>query len=204
MVPKECNFVDEHWKWIKGFEGLYQISDCGRVKSYWRNKNGALLSAKNSKGWYLSVQLCRGGGNKVTSRIHVLVTEAFIGEIPDGYEVHHKDDNKQHNYVGNLEILETKQHKILTLLEHPECIQGMCNAAKYTLRTPIKQYTLDGFFVAEYANASIAEQYTGVCGRNILQVANKEPFNKKGSVRKQAGGYMWKFAENAEAARKRA
>ena len=38
----------------------------------------------------------------------------------------------------------------------------------------------------------------GICGRNILQVANKEPYNSKGSVRKQAGGYVWKFEKESE------
>ena len=39
----------------------------------------------------------------------------------------------------------------------------------------------------------MAEKITGICSRNILQVANKEPFNKKGNIRKSAGGYIWKF-----------
>ena len=60
------------------------------------------------------------------------------------------------------------------------------------------QYTDDGYFVAEYANAKIAEKYTGVCSRNILQVANKETFNEKGAIRKQAGGYVWRFGNESE------
>lgn len=39
---------------------------------------------------------------------------------------------------------------------------------------------------------------TGICQRNILQVANKEPYNSKGSIRKQAGGYVWKFEKESE------
>lgn len=46
--------------------------------------------------------------------------------------------------------------------------------------------------------ATEASRVTGVCARNILQVADKEPFNSKGSVRKQAGGYIWKFADEKE------
>ena len=49
-----------------------------------------------------------------------------------------------------------------------------------------------------YCNAMEASRNTGVCGRNILQVANKEPYNSKGSVRKQAGGYVWKFEKESE------
>lgn len=57
---------------------------------------------------------------------------------------------------------------------------------------------LDGFFIAEFANSVIAEEMTGICQRNILQVANKEPYNSKGSIRKQAGGYVWKFGKESE------
>lgn len=39
---------------------------------------------------------------------------------------------------------------------------------------------------------------TGICQRNISQVASKEPYNSKGSVRKQAGGYAWEFEKEGE------
>lgn len=57
----------------------------------------------------------------------------------------------------------------------------------------ILQYSLDGEFINSYYCATEASRVTGVCARNILQVANKEPFNSSGSIRKQAGGYIWKF-----------
>lgn len=188
----------EEWKWIKGYEGLYQISNHGRLKSFLGNKDGNIRSVKNSKGWYLTTQIFDKNKIRKTVRIHRLVAETFIGDIPEGYEIHHKDGNRQNNFVGNLEIIESKQHRILTLIEHPECVEALNNANKYGLRKPIRQYTLDGHYVAEYANSCIAEKYTGVCQRNILQVAVKEPFNSKGSVRKQAGGYVWKFADESE------
>lgn len=58
--------------------------------------------------------------------------------------------------------------------------------------------TCNGEFINSYCNAMEASRNTGVCGRNILQVANKEPYNSKGSVRKQAGGYVWKFEKESE------
>lgn len=54
----------------------------------------------------------------------------------------------------------------------------------------------DGWLlIGVFANSKEASDATGVCQRNIRQVASKEPFNKKGGVRKQAGGYIWKFKE---------
>jgi hypothetical protein len=129
--------------------------------------------------------------------LHVLVAEAFIGDIPDGYEVHHIDGNKQNNIVTNLSVMESHEHRLLTIIEHPEQTKGMNEYNKYTKPKRIQQYTKDGHFIAEYANGEIASRFTNVCQRNILQVANKEEY-KPGKTRKQAGGYVWKFADERE------
>lgn len=70
----------------------------------------------------------------------------------------------------------------------------MVNYNKYVKTKKILQYTLEGKYIATYNNSKEASQATGVCQRNILQVANKEPFNKKGNIRKQVGGYVWEDA----------
>lgn len=62
------------------------------------------------------------------------------------------------------------------------------------IHKPIMQYDLEGNFIAKFETAMEAFRETGVCARNILQVANKTPYNEKGSYRKQAGGYRWEFA----------
>ena len=59
---------------------------------------------------------------------------------------------------------------------------------------PVTIKTLDGVFIEEFANGSDAEKKSGVCRRNILQVANKEEY-KKGRTRKQAGGYIWELKQ---------
>lgn len=186
--------MTEEWKWIKGYEGLYQVSDTGKIKSFHRNPNGEIRSVKHSGGWYLTLPILKDGVKK-TIRIHQVVAETFIGEIPKGYHVHHKDGNKQNNKVENLEIIHPKQHKLETIKQHPDFCKGMNEYNKYQRPRHIQQYDLEGHFIAEYANCKIASELTGVCARNILQVADKKPFNVKGSVRKQAGGYVWKFAD---------
>lgn len=181
----------EEWKWIKGYEGLYKISSLGRVKSFHKKNDGEILSIKNSQGWYLDFKAVGKKGEKhKTLRIHNEVARAFIGEIPKGYVVHHIDGNKQNNDAKNLQILHPMQHQE----KHPSNYIGMNLKNMYGQRH-IRQYTMDGFFIAEYANAQIAEHITGVCGRNILQVADKTPFNNKNATRKQAGGYIWKYAD---------
>ena len=182
---------NEIWKDVKGFEGIYQISNLGRLKSFKKHKSGYILSNKNQKGDYLSVIL--KGNNKVRhTRIHILVVESFIGDIPKGYQVHHIDGNKQNNCVDNLEIVSTRTHHILSVLDNPKLINGMINYNKKIRPKKIYQYSLDGDFIKEYPNAIEASNETGVCSRNILQVANKDEY-KPGLVRKQAGGFVWSF-----------
>lgn len=187
--------MHEEWKWVNGFKGVYQISNLGRLKSFKRCQNGYILSNINAKGGYLSVILSDPIAKKKRyTRIHILVAEAFIGNIPRGYHVHHIDDNKQNNVASNLEIIHPKIHRKETEITHPQIITGMRNYNKYERPKHIVQYDLDNHFIAEYANAEIASRLTGVCQRNILQVANCEEY-KPGKIRKQAGGYIWKIKE---------
>ena len=105
------NPTQERWLPIDGYEGYYEVSDHGRVRSLDRtvqhsrygalNRKGALLSTSpNSTGHY-TVSLHRDG--KASSRkVHRLVLEAFVGPCPDGMEACHWDDDKSNNSVSNL------------------------------------------------------------------------------------------------------
>lgn len=186
----------EEWKWVKNFEGIYQVSNLGRVKSFKKYSDGYILSQKNRKGGYLTATLsCSKNMNRKSIKIHILVAQAFIGEIPKGYHVHHIDGNKQNNVYTNLEIIHPKKHHIETQKQYPQITTGMVNYNKFERPKHILQYDADGHFIAEYANGQIASKLTGICRRNILQVANGEEY-KPGKVRKQAGGYVWKLKES--------
>lgn len=105
--------MKEVWKDIKGYEGSYQVSNLGRIKSLERdvicNNNGATRKVKekilhpsmSSKG-YMHIKLGIGG-IKCTKRVHRLVAEAFIPN-PNKYPViNHKDCNRTNNCIDNLE-----------------------------------------------------------------------------------------------------
>jgi len=88
------------WKDIEGYDGYYQVSDLGQVKSLWFGKERILKQGIDSNG-YPNVTLCKDDKRK-TRRVHQLVTEAFIGPRPDGYDTCHEDDVKANNVLSNL------------------------------------------------------------------------------------------------------
>jgi hypothetical protein len=90
--------MKEIWKDIKGYEGLYQISNLGRVKSL---RNNIFLKPGDING-YLRVQLSNNGIDK-KYYIHRLVGTNFIPNPNDYKEINHKDEDKSNNNVSNLE-----------------------------------------------------------------------------------------------------
>lgn len=186
--------MQEIWKDIQGFKGVYQISNFGRLKSFKKDSDGKVLSNTNQKGGYFSVILRKGEKVK-TTRIHRLVAEAFIPNPDKLSQVHHKDGNKQNNCVDNLEWVNEREHHFITRQHNPNVIKGLVNYNKFIKPKTVQQYSLDGEFLAEYNSCTEAHLKTGVCTRNIHQVASKTPFNKNGNVRKQAGGYVWKYKD---------
>lgn len=182
----------EEWRHVRDFENVYAISNFGRLAS---RKSGKwrVLSNRNSKGGYLSVVLSFGGLIRF-ERIHRLVYEAFIGELPidKSHHIHHINANKQDNNVANLKLVTSLEHH--NLHKDSNNTSAMVNYNKYIKTKKVSQYTLDGLFIAEYDNCKEASKATGVCQRNIHQVASKEKYNSKGYTRKQAGGFLWIFA----------
>lgn len=174
------------------------VSSRGEIKSFLKDSDGYIRSMKNKNGDYLRLNLYDQNGNRKTKSIHVLVASAFIGEITLGWQVHHIDGNKQNNAVSNLEIVCPKDHRVETKRMHPQIVTGMVNYNRYVRTREVQQYTMDGVFIASYPNAKEAGLATGICGRNILQVASGTPYDTKGNTRKQAGGYVWKFTEKSE------
>lgn len=107
--------IEERWLPVVGFEGSYEVSDRGRVRSLtryveqigrWgkpvsRRMLGRVLAMGPHVGGYVAVHLYRDGLQRATVA-HILVAEAFIGPRPPGMEVLHNDGDKQNNAVTNL------------------------------------------------------------------------------------------------------
>ena len=113
--------MQEVWKPVVGYEGLYEVSDAGRVRSLGRAykmrnsrkpevimdcvRKGRILKPGVTEGGYCQVMLYASDGTKRQPLVHRLVLEAFVGPCPDGMECHHDNRQPQDNRLCNLEWL---------------------------------------------------------------------------------------------------
>ena len=102
-------FPRRKWKDIKGYEGLYQVSNLGEVKSlnYKGTGKEKILIPYTTKKGYKRIGLCKGGKQK-QKQIHRLVAIAFIPNINNYPQVNHIDENKANNCAWNLEWCDNK------------------------------------------------------------------------------------------------
>ena len=161
--------MEEIWKDKKDYEGLYQVSNWGRVKSLKFGKEKILKPQKDTSG-YLCVTLCKNN-NQCQFKVHRLVAEAFIPNPNNYKEVNHKDENKTNNVVTNLEWCDRKYNQ------------------NYGTRTEkcskkVYQYTLDGKFVKEWKS-------TAECDRNGYNYGNVAACCR-GKL-KTYKGFIWRY-----------
>lgn len=182
--------VNEIWKAVVGFEGLYEVSNLGKVRSL---KNKGSLTPKE-----LKLQKCYNGYRKVslysaeTAKqyfVHRLVAEAFLPNT-NGYScVNHKDENRQNNSVDNLEWCTYGYNN-----SFGERVRKTINSrnlhGSYGAEKPVIKYSLCGEFLKEYKSISDASRENKIstsrisrCCRRIVKC-------------KTAGGYVWKYSED--------
>jgi len=105
------NLENETWKDILDYEGDYQVSNIGRVKSFkkWHGTNERILKQNKDSNGYFQVNLCKDKISK-HKQVHRLVHEAHIGKLEDGYDAHHINEDKEDNYVENLKQIPKFEH----------------------------------------------------------------------------------------------
>jgi hypothetical protein len=101
------------WKDVKGYEGLYQVSDKGEVRRLLYNKTRPV---KPRDGQYNTVTLSKNGIKK-SHAIHRMVAEAFLERPQGATEVNHKDGVKHHNNVENLEWVTQRENRLHAMNE---------------------------------------------------------------------------------------
>lgn len=108
----------EIWKDIYKYEGLYQVSNYGKIKSFPRKYQTKIRTLKpyKDKGGYLQVNLCKNNTTK-THKVHRLVLETFIGICPQGMEGCHNDGNPSNNFIKNLRW-DTRKNNVKDAIKH--------------------------------------------------------------------------------------
>lgn len=147
--------MKEIWKPIKDFEGHYQVSNFGRVKSIKFGKE--IILKQNIRRGYYYVGLSKNGKVKYF-QVHRLVAEAFLPNTDNLPQVNHKDENKLNNNVDNLEFCDNKYNSNF----------GTRNERISKRHSkPVLQYTLDSQFVREWESATQAEREGGFVSGSI-------------------------------------
>lgn len=171
----------EEWKTIEGYNGRYEVSSYGRIRSvsmFIGNHiyHGKVLSPTIMANGYLKVNLILRG-KKNTCLVHRLVAKAFIENRENLPQVNHKDEIKTNNNVENLEWCS----------ESYNCRYGKRNLSMIEKkRKPVLQLSVDGDLINRFEVLNYASRITGINAAHICDVC-------KGK-RKSAGGYVWKYA----------
>ena len=171
----------EIWKPVTGYEGLYEVSDKGRVRN---SRTGRILKPGKQTDGYLMVVPSRDGKGK-PQRVHRLVAMAFI---PNPYNlpcVNHINENKTDNCVDNLEWCTVEyNNKYGSRLN--KCRESMMKKGN---SKPIAQYTLDGTLVKVWTS--------------IMEIVHQNPDYSAGNIwsccngrYKQAYGFIWTYVRD--------
>lgn len=135
----------EIWKDIKGYEGLYQISNLGKIKS---NKK-ILKPYINKKDGYAYIGLHKNKNNKVL-KIHRLVAQTFIDNPNNLPQVNHKDENKTNNSIDNLEWCSAKYN------------------ITYSQGKMINQFDKNNIFLKQWPSAMEIQRHLKIDNSNII------------------------------------
>lgn len=178
--------MQEIWKDIEGYDGKYQISNFGKVRSFSKWKNGRLLKIRVGMYQYESVHLYNvNTKSSRTALIHRLVAMAFIPNMENKREVNHKDGNKLNNHIDNLEWAtpsENMQHACDIGLQLPMRMAENPSAKK------VNQYSLNGEFIRSWNCAIEASKTIGINYSGISKCCLGRA--------KTAGGFIWRYKDN--------
>lgn len=171
--------MEEVWKPVKGYEGLYEVSDMGRVRGL---KSGKVLRPGNS-GRYDFVVLVKDGKRK-DMYVHRIVANTFIPNPNGLLEVNHIDENKTNNRAENLEWCTRLEN-----IHHGTGIQRKALAQRDGKRNiPLSQFLADGKTrVRTFKSVRDASRETGYDRAFLTRCA-------KGKCQ-HAYGYVWRYVD---------
>lgn len=175
--------MSEKWIDIKGYEGIYQVSNLGNIRQI-RKRNNAyncyykterLMKLQKTRKGYLRIQLNNDIEKRKTFAVHRLVAEAFIPNPDNLPQINHIDENKENNNVNNLEWCDNKYN----------ANYGRRNESH---KKKIIQKDLDGKIIKIWDSIADIERNMNIKSSNISAICK--------GLRKTAKGYRWEYYNN--------
>lgn len=171
--------MKEEWKDIIDYEGLYQVSNLGRIKrKYIHRKEKVLKQCLNENG-YLHIALCKNG-KRITKSVHKIVAIHFLPNSNNLPQINHKDENKKNNCVDNLEWCDAKYNNNYGSKNKRQSV-----AKKNDYRLSKSVVCIETGIV--YPSTMEAERKLNIYHNHIGRCCNGK--------QKIAGGYHWEYKE---------
>lgn len=184
--------MSEVWKPVKGYEGIYEVSSYGRVRSlarslslrnqhgeYVRKLTGRIIKQKHNRKDGYCIAILSKGGKYITAYVHRLVAQAFIPNPDNLPQVNHKDENKENNRVDNLEWC-TAQYNTNYGTGHERLIEPK--------RIKVAMVDEQGNIIRKFGSIKEASKQTGEARLTITKQCKRE--STLGHILKY---YRWKF-----------
>ena len=154
------------WRDIKGYEGMYQVSDEGEVRAV---RSLRILKPWTQRSGYLNVGLSKGGGRKLHA-VHRLVLKAFVGEPTEGQECCHNDGDPSNNHPDNLRW-GTHTENQADRIPHGTDSRGERSGMSKLTETHVLEIRAL-YSTGRYTKKALGELY-GVCRGNIGHIVNR-------------------------------
>lgn len=188
--------MKEEWRAVPGYEGLYELSNMGRVRSLdrivrasgvsKRRAFGCVLNPYTNKLRYQYVALSKDGKSKTLS-VHRLVANVFVPN-PNNYSIiNHKDENPSNNRADNLEWC-TQMYNV-----HYGTGMERGDAKSNHGRMAVDKLDLNGNYICSYRSISEAAEAVGVRKQSICACLKGKHSNGRNVF--TAGGYKWRYKE---------
>lgn len=180
--------LNEVWKPVKGYEGFYEVSNLGRVKSLERidrfNKKWKcrILKPNYVGKHYQTIGLCKNG--KVSrKKVHRLVAETFVPNPYNKPQVNHIDGDKENNFANNLEWVTNAENQLHAREKGLNPITK--NNLLYSIQ--VDMFTKNGDFIKTFPSICEAERQLGIHNGNIASCCKRDFWKYS------AGGFRWAY-----------